>query len=73
MAKNEDQLLTMGFDEAVPLLAARVFDIYKRDNVESTTDSGDTTSETLQDGDGREASRGDAEQNPRYRVGEFVR
>jgi hypothetical protein len=29
MHKNEEQLLSMNFDEAVPLLAGRIFDVYK--------------------------------------------
>lgn len=67
MKKNEEQLLTMGFDEAVPLLAAKVFDVYIRE-------SDDTTSEQDISSDRPYSSRSSPKQAEQsYKVNEFVR
>jgi hypothetical protein len=63
MKKNEDDLLKLTFEEAVPLLAARVFDIYKSDIGEEGHES--TRSQEEQSG-GAIVSGG-------YRVNEFIR
>lgn len=67
MKKNEEQLLTMGFDEAVPLLAAKVFDVYIRE-------SDDTISEQDISSDRPYSSKSSPKQTEQsYKVNEFVR
>jgi hypothetical protein len=66
MKKNEDQLLEMNFEEAVPLLAARIFDVYKSRN--DGVPSGDPN-----DPSSDEEGSGGANVGKGYRVNEFVR
>lgn len=74
MKKNEDQLLQMSFDEAVPLLAGRIFDIYRRDPLQDSGEDGARTPDAnvSPDGNGQPQSSTDSSQNE-YKVGEFVR
>lgn len=37
MKKNEEHLLTLGFDDAVPILAARIFEVYRVSGVCNVT------------------------------------
>ncbi|PWN93003.1 RabGAP/TBC [Acaromyces ingoldii] len=57
MKKNEDVLLTLPFEEALPLLATRMFDVYKIDESDTHLRAGS-----------RMGTSG-----PKYRVNEFVR
>lgn len=75
MKKNEDQLLQMSFDEAVPLLAGRIFDIYKKDSLQNLDEEDEARTPDANatfDGNGEHRSSTAASQNE-YRVGEFVR
>ncbi|PWN31737.1 TBC-domain-containing protein [Meira miltonrushii] len=74
MKKNEDQLLQMSFDEAVPLLAARIFDIYRKDPLQDTEEDGTHTPDAnaSPDGNGEPHSSTESSQDE-YKVGEFVR
>lgn len=60
MKRNEEELLSMSFEEAVPLLAARVFDVYK---------SSEGEIEEVAQGEGS----GGANVGSGYRVNDFVR
>ncbi|MCO5599918.1 hypothetical protein L7F22_054025 [Adiantum nelumboides] len=74
MKKNEDQLLQMSFDEAVPLLAGRIFDIYKKESLQDIEEDGARTPDANPSTDGNGDHRSSiATGQSEYRVGEFVR
>lgn len=66
MKKNEEHLLTLGFDEAVPILATRIFDVYLVRALLAPRDGSADVAPTPQ-----HAPDGDSP--ARYRVNEFVR
>lgn len=74
MKKNEEELLQMSFDEAVPLLAGRIFDIYKKEPVPGLEEDGARTPDANPNHNSNAGDRSSILSNQNeYRVGEFVR